>query len=91
MITYILHQLPVSGHNHCEGIVVEIEPLSSSSGKVVRMTCCWCCRDEQLEKGTIINLPLGQNWKRASNFSMGEDATVIKPRDLKIPQPEDPE
>lgn len=85
MITYILHQMPVSGHNHCEGIVVEIEPVSPISGRVVKMKCCHCCQeDERLEKGTIVNLPPGQNWKRASGFSMGEDATVLKPRDLLI-------
>ena len=88
MITYILHQKPVSGHNHCEGIVVEIEPVSPTSGRVVRMRCCYCCRDEQLEKGTVLTLPPGQNWKRAAAFSMGEDATVLKPRDLEISKPE---
>lgn len=86
MITYTLHQRPVSGHNHCEGITVELAPLSPTSGEVVAMRCCYCCRDEQLEKGAVLSLPPGQNWKRAAGFSMGEDATMIKPRDL-VPVP----
>ena len=91
MITYILHQKPVSGHNHCKGIVMEIEPLSPTSGRVVGTKCCGCRLGEWLEKvgsGTIVSLPPGQNWKRASGFSMGEDATIVKPLEMEVAPPE---
>lgn len=83
MVTYRLHQRPVSGHNWCYGIEVEIEPLSPSTGRVVFMKCCACCLGEMLGTGTVVKLPHG-NWKQAEILSYGEDCTVVKPRDLSL-------
>lgn len=83
MITYYLYQRPVSGHNYCEGIMMEIAPLSPTTGCIVTMRCCPCCRDEAMEPGTVVSLPRG-NWKQAEILSYGEDATAVKPRELKV-------
>lgn len=81
MVIYRLHQRPVSGHNWCEGIEVEIEPLSPHTGRILVVRCCSCCRDEMLEPGLVVMLPSG-NWKQAEIIGYGEDATAVKPLEL---------